>query len=249
MANKKKQHQKRTWFVYDANGPLFSWSPTGDIKDNFARAEEYLRTHHPDVYQKAVVEGKPEYYEEMVRKNQEGSLSGELPVYPNRRMLKIAHKIKRHGGRNVVISDGEKRFLKKLIHKISDENPPFEDEDIKSSMYVGKKKDPRTWYSIFQEMGVHKGDRFYGVEDTDANAHAMAEAAEKSGLAAKVYLIDKGLPENEARKDGNIIRIGGEEYLEKRIKRHIDYLSRKKSKRGHTFLGLFIVSFAILEFL
>ncbi len=41
MADKKKQ-QKKTWFVYDANGPLFSWSPTGDTKDNLNRACKYI---------------------------------------------------------------------------------------------------------------------------------------------------------------------------------------------------------------
>src|SRR3989344_4404476 len=182
----KKKYPKKTWFIYDANGPLFSWSPTGDIKDNFARAEEYLKKNHPKVYQKAVLEKNPKHYAEMVRKNQEGSLSGQLPVYPNKRMLEIAHKIRQHGGRNVVISDGDKKFLNKLIHKISDGSPPFDEEDIKSSMNIGNKKESKTWYSIFQEMGVQEGDRFYGIEDTEANARAMARAAKDSGLVSRV---------------------------------------------------------------
>jgi len=243
----KKQH-KKTWFVYDANGPLFSWSPTGDIKDNFARAEEYLRTHHPKVYQKAVVEKDQKHYAEMVRKNQEGSLSGDLPVYPNKRMLDIAHKIREEGGRNVVISDGEKKFLNKLVHKISDGNPPFDDEVIRSSMYVGNKRESKTWYSIFQEMGVHHGDRFYGVEDTEANARAMAKTAKESGLTTRVYLLDKSLSPNEARRDGDIIRVGSEEYLETKTNRHIKYAKSQKNRKGHIF-SIFIVTLALLEFL
>lgn len=247
---KNTGRKKKTWFVYDANGPLFSWSPTGDIKDNLARAEEYLRKHHPHVYQKAVVEKDPEHHVEMVRKYQEGSLSGELPIYPNKKMLSIAHKIKQHGGRNVVISDGEKKFLNKLIHKISEGNSPFDEENVISSLYVGNKRESKTWYSIFKEMGIHKGDRFYGVEDTEANARAMAQATKESGLIAKVYLIDKSLSPNQAKRDGNIIRVGGEEYLETKTQSHINYLESNKPKaKGSDILSIFIVTLAILEFL
>ena len=241
------KQQKKTWFVYDANGPLFSWSPTGNKKENDDVTFDYLKEKHPDLYHKAVVENDRVAYRQALRKLQDATLSGELPTYPNKRMIKLAHKIKEYGGVNTVISDSENSFLVKFLHQITDGNSPFKEEDLRTSLDVGSKKIPDTWYSIFQEMGVHKGDRFYGIEDTEANAHAMAKAAKQSGLSAKVYLLDSSLSPDEIRKDGEIIRVGGEKHLEKRAQRHLDY--HAKSKKKQSIMGIFIVTLAILELL
>lgn len=247
MVDKKKQHQKKTWFVYDANGPLFSWSPTGDIRDNVDRAYGYIRNKHPQIYQKAVVENERAQYIEMAKKLQEATLSGELQPYPNKRMIKLAHKIREYGGVNTVVSDGDKSFLVELVHKISEGNPPFDEENIRSSLNVGSKKDPKTWHSIFQEMGVHRGDRFYGVEDTEDNARAMAKAAKESGLVTRVYLLDDSLSSNETKKDGDIIRVGSEEYLERKTHRHLIYHTKKKSRNTGEIITIFIIFLSLLE--
>jgi len=245
MVDEKKK-QKKTWFVYDANGPLFSWSPTGDAKENIDKAHGYIREKHPNLYQKAIVENDRGAYIEMAGKLQRATMSGELPPYTNKRMMKIAHQTKKYGGINTVVSDGDKSFLVDLMHKISEGNSPFDKENIRSSLDVGSKKDSKTWYSIFQEMGVHEGDRFYGVEDTEANARAMAKAAKESGLVAKVYLLDRSLSLNEAKKDGDIIRVGSEEHLERKTYRHLKYHTKHKSSNAKKVIAIFLLSFSLL---
>ena len=111
MVDEKKK-QKKTWFVYDANGPLFSWSPTGDAKENIDKAHGYIREKHPNLYQKAIVENDRGAYIEMAGKLQRATMSGELPPYTNKRMMKIAHQTKKYGGINTVVSDGDKSFLR-----------------------------------------------------------------------------------------------------------------------------------------
>src|SRR3989344_7343850 len=245
MVDKKSGH-KKTWFVYDANGLLFSWSPTGDTKDNLDRAYEYMKDKHPHIYQKAIVENDRGAYIEMAGKLQRATMSGELPPYTNKRIMKIAHQTKKYGGINTVVSDGDKSFLVDLMHKISEGNSPFDKENIRSSLDVGSKKDSKTWYSIFQEMGVHKGDRFYGVEDIEDNARAMAKAAKESGLVARVYLLDTSLSSSEAKKDGDIIRVGSEEHLERKTHRHLKYHTKHKSSNAKKVIAIFLISFSLL---
>ncbi len=245
MVEKKREH-KKTWFVYDANGPLFSWSPTGDAKENIDLAYRYMKNKHPNIYRKAIVENDRGAYIEMAGKLQRATMSGELPPYTNKRMMKIAHQTKKYGGVNTVISDGDKSFLVDLMHKISEGNSPFDKENIRSSLDVGSKKDSKTWYSIFQKMGVRKGDRLYGVEDTEDNARAMAKAAKESGLVARVYLLDQSLLSNDARRDGDIIRIGDEEYLERKVNRHLRYHTKKKPENAREVIALFLLSFSLL---
>jgi len=198
-----------------------------------------------------MVEKDPEAYKQAVIATQEASLSGKLPVYANASMLRVAHEIRRRGGVNTVISDGEKSRLVKMIHQISNGNSPFEEENIRSSLPVGSKKDPNTWYKIFQNMGINKGDRFYGVEDTEANAIAMAQAARQVGVTATVYLLDNRLSPNQAVKDSKngITRIGSAEYLEAKVQRHTSYAAKTSSREPAAVAALFIVSLALLEFL
>ncbi len=246
MEKDKTKPTKRTWFVYDAHGPLLGFSPTGNIRDSYARMEEYIKTHHhPDIYHKAMVENDRASYIEVTKKLQEAILSGELPPYPNKRMIRLAHKIKEYGGINTVITDGDKSFLVELMHRISEGHSPFDKENIRDSSNVGSKKNPQTWYSIFQEMGVHKGDRFYGIEDTEDNARAMAKAAKESGLVARVYLLDSSLSPKEVKKDGDIIRIGGEEHLERKVHRHLRHHTKKKPLNG-SVIAVFLLSFLLL---
>jgi len=250
-----KGEKRKTWFVYDANGPLFSYDSKGRTKENFDVMEEHLKKEHPDLYKKAYVEKDPTVRKKMIATLIDDTLAGKLPFYINHRMVKLAHNVKALGGRNAVISDGEQQRLEKLIEGIASSNHPF--HDVKSSIDVGSKKESGTWYKILEDMGVKKGDRFYGVEDSAENAKALSKAARDMGLTARVYLIDKSLGEDakvDERSTEGYIKIGSEYHLERKLHRHLEHAKRHSPHGGEAraashVTALFFISLALIEIL